>query len=167
MPLRERSTIIVARGKLNEWKSRIAGVATLSTCMTITLAAGFAAPLLQKAGLPNFSLLIGGRSRAGKTTALLVATSLCGIGREEDLLNWNATGMRLLEAAAGFGDIVFPLNEVGAKQGKRNQPYEVLRDPFAQYAEGSDRDRHSSVQSDAIGMTASFFAQLTYSRPGG
>jgi hypothetical protein len=37
----------------------------------------------------------------------------------------------------------FPLNEVGAKKGRRGQTYEGLRDLYAQYAEGSDLERHS------------------------
>jgi Domain of unknown function (DUF927) len=98
------------------------------------------------AGLQNLSHLIAGPSRAGKATALLATTSFYGIGREEDLLNWNATGARLLEVAAGFADIVLPLNEVGAKNGKRNQTCEGVRDLVYQYAEGSDRARHSTYQ---------------------
>ncbi len=38
---------------------------------------------------------------------------------------------------------MFPLNEVGAKRGRRAQTYEGLRDLYAQYAEGSDLERHS------------------------
>ena len=47
------------------------------------------------------------------------------------------------EAATAFRDIPFPLNEVGAKKGRRAQTYEGLRDFYAQYAEGSDIERHS------------------------
>jgi len=135
-------------GTLDGWKARIATVATLSTCMTVAISAAFAAPLLRLSGLPNFSLLIGGQSRTGKTSALLTATSVFGIGHEKYLPTWAGTGLGLLEAAAGFGDIVFPVNEVGAKKGKRSGAYEGLRDLFAQYAEGSDRERHSSHQPD-------------------
>jgi hypothetical protein len=110
----------------------------------------FAAPLLRASELQNFSLHVFGRSRGGKTTALLCAMSVFGLGREEHLPNWNATGARLLEAAAGFCDVVFPLNEVGAAKGKRKQTYEGLRDLYAQFAEGSDRDRHSSFQGEAM-----------------
>ena len=76
--------------------------------------------------------------------------------RTSDLPNWNATGLRLLEAAAAFGDILFPLNEVGAKKGKRAQTYDGLRDFYAQYAEGSDCERHSSYTTDPGGVTRHF-----------
>ena len=82
--------------------------------------------------------------------------SVYGLGKESDLPNWNATGLRLLEVAAAFGDIVFALNEVGAKKGRRAQTYEGLRDLGAQYAEGSDRDRHSSHTKDHGGVTRRF-----------
>jgi hypothetical protein len=143
---KSRAKFFSSLGTLDEWKSRIATVAALSTCMTVAMSAAFAAPLLRLAGLPNFSLLIGGPARTGKSSTLLIATSVCGIGHEKYLLNWSGTGLGLLEAAAGFGDIVFPVNEVGAKKGKRSEAYEGLRDLFAQYAEGSDRERHSSHQ---------------------
>jgi hypothetical protein len=145
---KSRAKAFSARGKLDDWRSKIAETATLSTCLTLAISAACAAPLLRLAGLQNLSLLISGPSRAGKTTALLATTSFYGIGREEDLLNWNATGARLLEVAAGFADIVLPLNEVGAKKGKRNQTYEGVRDLVYQYAEGSDRARHSTFQGE-------------------
>ena len=145
---KSRARFFASLGTLEEWQSRIATVAALSTCMTVAMSAAFAAPLLRLVGLPNFSLLFGGPSRSGKSTTLLIATSVCGIGHEEHLLNWGGTVLGLLEAAAGFGDIVFPVNEVGAKKGKRSEAYEGLRDLFAQYAEGSDRERHSSHQPD-------------------
>ena len=69
--------------------------------------------------------------------------SVFGFGNELDLPTWSATALRRLEAATAFGDIVYSLNEVGAKKGRRPQTYEGLRDLYAQYAEGSDIERHS------------------------
>jgi hypothetical protein len=140
---RSRAKAFKVRGTLEAWKARVAEKALLSTSLTAIIAAAFAAPLLRRSGLQNFSLHLFGQSRVGKTTELIAAMSVFGFGRESDLPNWGATGLRLLEAAAAFGDIVFPLNEVGAKRGRRAQTYEGLRDLFAQYAEGSDLERHS------------------------
>lgn len=140
---RSRAKAFKVRGTLEAWKARVAGKALRSTSLTVTIAAAFAAPLLRPSGLQNFSLHLFGRSRAGKSTELIAPMSVFGFGNESDLPNWGATGLRLLEAAAAFGDIVFSLNEVGAKRGRRAQTYEGLRDLYAQYAEGSDQERHS------------------------
>ena len=116
----------------------------LSTALTAIMAAAFGAPLVRPSGLQNFTLHLFGRTRVGKTTVLIAAMSVFGFGNESDLPSWNATDLRLLEAAAAFGDIVFPVNEVGARKGRREHAYEALRDLCAQYAEGGDRERHSS-----------------------
>jgi len=131
------------RGTLEAWKARVAKKALLSTSLTAIMAAAFAAPLARPSGLQNFSLHLSGPTRVGKTTELIAAMSVFGFGNESDLPTWSATALRLLEAATAFGDIVFPLNEVGAKKGRRAQTYEGLRDLYAQYAEGSDIERHS------------------------
>ncbi len=144
------------RGTLESWKARVAKKALLSTSLTAIMAAAFAAPLLRPSGLQNFTLHLFGPTRVGKSTELIAAMSVYGLGKEFDLPNWNATGLRLLEVAAAFGDIVFALNEVGAKKGRRAQTYEGLRDLGAQYAEGSDRDRHSSHTKDHGGVTRRF-----------
>ena len=131
------------RGALESWKARVAKKALLSTSLTAIMAAAFAAPLLPPSGLQNFTLHLFGPTCVGKSSELIAAMSVYGFGKESDLPNWNATGLRLLEAATAFGDIPFPLNEVGAKRGRRAQTYEGLRDLYAQYAEGSDIERHS------------------------
>jgi len=139
-----RAKDFAVRGALEGWRARVGEKAMLSTSLTVIIAAAFAAPLLRGSGLQNFTVHLAGPSRVGKTTALIAAMSVFGFGNESDLPNWNATGLRLLEAAAAFRDIVFPLNEVGAKKGRRTKTYEGLRDLYAQYAEGSDHERHST-----------------------
>jgi hypothetical protein len=84
--------------------------------------------------------------------------SVYGFGNESDLPNWNATGLRLLEAAAAFGDIVFPLNEVGAKKGRRAQTYEGLRDLYAHYAEGSDVNGIARTRRNTVAQQGGFRA---------
>ena len=133
-----RAKRFAVRGTLEVWKARVAKKAMLSTSLTAIMAAALAAPLLHPSGLQNFTLHLFGPTCVGKTTELIAAMSVYGFGKESDLPNWNATGLRLLEAATAFGDIPFPLNEVGAKKGRRAQTYEGLRDLYAQYAEGSD-----------------------------
>ena len=147
-----RAKGFAARGTLEAWRVRVAEKAMLSTSLTVIIAAALAAPLLHPSGLQNFTLHLSGPTRAGKTTSLIAAMSVYGFGIELDLPNWNASGLRLLEAAAAFRDIPFPLNEVGAKKGRRAQTYHDLRDLYAQYAEGSDRERHSTWSADHGGV---------------
>ena len=151
-------------GSLEDWRSRVAEKASLSTSFTVGIAAAFAAPLLSATGLQNFGLHLFGPSRAGKTTTLLGSMSVYGYGREEDLPNWNTSGPRLLGSAGAFGDIVFPLNEVGAARGKRKQTYEGLRDLYAQFAEGRDRDRHSSWRPGKVARRSGFAASASRRR---
>ena len=115
-----------ARGTLEPWKARVAKKAFLSTSLTAIMAAAFAAPLLRPSGLQNFSLHLYGPTRVGKTTELIAAMSVFGFGNEPDLPTWSATALRRLEAATAFGDIVYSLNEVGAK---KRTPTANLRGP--------------------------------------
>jgi hypothetical protein len=122
----------------------------------VAIAASFAAPLVFASGLRNFALHFFGPTRAGKSTALLAAMSVYGLGREEDLPNWHSSEARRQEIPAAFGDIVFPLNEVGAMKGKKKDAYEKLRDLYAAYAEGGDLERHSSWQAGQGGEAMRF-----------
>jgi hypothetical protein len=151
-----RARWFAERGTLDGWETRIASKALYSTCLTVGISAAFAAVLVRASGLQNFTLHLSGESRTGKTTTLLACTSVCGIGHEEKLKNWNSTGAGLLEAAAAFGDIVFPLNEVGAMKGKRENAYHILRDLNMQYAEGGDLERHTSWEAAHGGAAKRF-----------
>ena len=132
------------RGELVEWSTKIAGTALYSTALTVGICAGLAAPLVRFSGLQNFTLHVSGHTRAGKTSTLLCATSVAGLGDEEAVTSWNGTNAELLAAASAFSDIVFPLNEVGAAAGKTENVYKILRTFYARYAEGGDRARHPS-----------------------
>jgi hypothetical protein len=140
---RSRARAFVAKGTLEEWKTRVAAKAMLSTSLTVIMSAAPAAPLLRFSGLQNFTLHLAAPSRVGKTIVVIATMSFFGFGIESDLPNWNTSKPRRLEAAVAFGDVVFPLNEVGAKKGHRATAYHDLRDQYAQYAEGIDYERHS------------------------
>jgi hypothetical protein len=132
------------RGTLDDWKSRIAEKALFSTSLTIGISAGFAAPLMRASGLGNFAIHLFATTRGGKSTTMLCGMSVSGIGDERKLKSWNSSGsVELLEAATTFNDALFSLNEVGAAKGKKKEAYPILREFYAQYAEGRDRSRHS------------------------
>ena len=54
----------------------------------------------------------------GKRIATLVASSLIGISRMENLLNWNITDARLEERLAEFNDLLFPIDDL-ENEGQR------------------------------------------------
>jgi putative DNA primase/helicase len=151
-----RASRFAKKGTLEDWSRRVAEKGKWSTCLTLAISAALAAPLLRASGLQNFALHIFGASRAGKSTALMVAMSVYGLAREDDLPNWNSSSARRLEEATAFGDILFPMNEVGANKGKKTAAYEQIRDLYAQYAEGVDRQRHTSWQTAKNGEAVRF-----------
>lgn len=131
-------------GTLEQWQQKVALPATYSTRLMLVMAAAFAAPLLKVSGLQNFGVNVFGRSKVGKTTALLVGASAIGIGAERDLPNWNATSNAFLETARGFNDLLLPVNEVGLLAGKRRDAYGPIRERIYAFSEGRDRARLSS-----------------------
>ena len=49
-------------------------------------------------------ILVTGKTGSGKSTTLLAATSMYGLGREQDLPNWNSTALGAQELAREFND---------------------------------------------------------------
>ena len=122
---------------LVQWQQQVAQRATYSTRLMLVLAAAFAAPLVRISGLQNFGINIFGKSKVGKTTALLVGTSVIGIGNERDLPNWNSTNSAFLETGRGFNDLLLPANEVGLLAGKRRDAYASIRERSIHSARGA------------------------------
>jgi uncharacterized protein (DUF927 family) len=85
----------------------------------LLISASFAAPLLNVTKMPNFGINVYGLSKVGKTTGLLGATSVIGIGSERNLPNWNATSGAFLETARSFNDLLLAVNEVAFSRARR------------------------------------------------
>ena len=136
--------VLKSKGTLEQWQQHVAGRVVHSTRLMLVLAVAFAAPLVRISGLQNFGVNIFGRSKVGKTTALLVGASAIGIGTERDLPNWNSTNNAFLETARGFADLMVPANEVGLLAGKRRDAYAPIRERIYLFSEGRDRARLSS-----------------------
>ena len=139
---RQRLSIEVA-GNLEDWIKRVAKPARFSSRLTLMLAATFAAPLLHLVGLQPFAINLFGRSKAGKSTALLAAASAIGIGREAQLPNLNTTDPAFHETARLFNDLIVPANEMGLIKGAKRDAYARMRGLIYAYAEGHDVARHS------------------------
>ena len=143
------------RGSLEAWRDLV-GMARHSTAMIVALLAAFAAPLLTLLNRPSFSLVFFGPSRAGKSTAQVVAASALGFGREEDLPSLNASPAGLLAAALAFNDHLLPINEVGTVQGSKNEIYKPLRDTTYALMNGQDKLRHPSWSGGGGGAASTF-----------
>ena len=136
------------RGTLDGWRKEVAERARYSSLMMTLTAAAFAAPLLREVNALNFMVNVFGRAKCGKSTALLAATSVFGLGTEQHLPNWNATALAIQEAGATFNDLVLPVNEVGLINGPKNQAHDsFIRPLIYAYAEGQPRRRSRAAQS--------------------
>ena len=130
-------------GTIETWKETVAAEAQYSTRLMLMISCAFAAPLLRLVGRPPFIINVFGRSKAGKTTGLLAATSVIGIGQEEGLPNWNTTDAGLMEVARLFNDSLVPANELALmKGGKADRRIRVKQLIYA-FGEGRDTTRHS------------------------
>lgn len=130
-------------GTLDGWKE-VVSIARFSTAMTTAICAAFAAPLLSIANTPNFSLVLTGPSRSGKSSAQLMAASVIGYGQELHLPDLNATPSGMLAAALSYNGHVLPLNEVASARGGKTEVYGAIRDLTYWLGNGRDLTRHPS-----------------------
>jgi hypothetical protein len=152
------------RGTMEGWRNEVLCHAKYSTLLRFVLSIAFATPLLKQTRLQNFGINIFGRTKVGKTTALLVATSVAGIGSERGLPNWNATGSSLAETARVFNDLVLPINEIGLLAGKKGDAYGTIREQIYRLSEGRERGRlsgHSMATHRSISTWRSIFVSTS------
>ncbi len=143
-PLWAEATMQLSRrGSLEEWIQKVAQPCKFSSRLMLLVSCGFAAPILPVAGLQPFAVLVYGKPKSGKTTAILVAASIIGIGAESRLLNFNMTDAALLERARFLNNQCVPVNETGALKGDKKYAYPKLRTTIYTFAEGQDTLRHS------------------------
>jgi Domain of unknown function (DUF927) len=141
-PWARTTTCFAKKGTIEGWQQRVAKPAQYSSVMMTLIAAAFTAPLLRQAGRLNFMLNLYGPSKSGKSTGLLAATSVFGIGNEQALPNWNATALAIQEAGETFNDLVLPINETGLIMGPKTKAYDsFIRPLIYAYAEGQPRKR--------------------------
>lgn len=129
------------RGTVDGWKRQVARPARYSSVLRLGLSASCAAPLVSVSGMQNFAFDFFGRAKVGKSTLLLAATSLYGIGLERDLPNWNTTSGAFMEIARGYNDCLLPGNELSLIDGKKRDAYAVIRNRIYSFSEGRDRSR--------------------------
>jgi hypothetical protein len=128
-------------GSLEGWKQEVAVPCGYSDLGITMLSAAFAALLLKLTNRQSFGLHIHGGSKVGKSTNVLAASTVAGVGREEDLSNWAATSAAVGEFCRQYCDTFMPINEVGLV--KKRDAYGKIQTTIYQIAEGRERDPHS------------------------
>ncbi|MBQ7705225.1 MAG: DUF927 domain-containing protein, partial [Selenomonadaceae bacterium] len=124
---------LINAGSLDVWKELYFKVKKFPLARFI-VAACFAAPLLKILSQRNFLLYIYGKTRAGKTTALLLGIS--GIGSEKMLRTFDATKNGLIGAALEANDYVFAVDE---KQAADKRIVEQMHNLIYSFGNGTER----------------------------
>ncbi len=133
-----------ASGTWKDWRDGVGTLARLSSTMMFAICVAFAAPLLAFAKCPPFAICLFARTRVGKSIATLMAASVPGIGRVEDLITWNITDARLEQRLAEYNDTLFPIDDLMGMAGKNKQKYLRIRDLAYKLAQGWATGRHDS-----------------------
>ena len=133
-----------SRGTLESWQTNVGMLARLSSPCILAVCDALAAPALDLIGFGSFGHNLYGRSKAGKTTALMVGASVGGIGRESDLLNWGASASARIESGPLHRDQLMPLNEVGLLGGSKRTAYPHVRETIYRLCEGRERLKNTA-----------------------
>ena len=134
-------------GSLDEWQTNVAAPLAASSRLLVCVCAPFAAVLFPFASLQPFGINIHGPSKVGKTTCLLVAGSVVGLGEVTDLLTWNVTDAGLQELLPAFNDCVIPVDELGLLKTDKGA-YDRLKNFAYVLSAGTERKRHSSWKTE-------------------
>ena len=105
--------IFKGRGSLAEWQDTIGRYCVGNSRLVLSVSAALAAPLIDVAEAESGGLHLVGKSSLGKTTALVVAGSVCGGGGVRGyILQWRATANGLEGVAAAHCDSLLCLDEL-------------------------------------------------------
>ncbi len=112
----QEPSLFQSKGTLDGWRAKVSRLCAGNSRLLFAASCGFAAPLLHLVGQDSGGFNFRGISRAGKTTALRVAGSVCG-GTEADgasgfIRQWRATGNALEAVAATSCDSLLLLDEM-------------------------------------------------------
>jgi hypothetical protein len=135
-------------GRVKDWSREVAAPASGSSRLIMSICASFASVLFPFANLQPFGINIFGPSKVGKTTCLLSAGSVVGLGEVGDLLTWNITDAALQELLPAFNDCLIPVDELGMLKTDRGA-YDRLKNFAYVLSSGAERKRHSSWRSEA------------------
>jgi putative DNA primase/helicase len=98
------------KNDLTDWQKNIGLFCKGNSRLLFSVSCAFAAPLLRLVGLEGGGFHLGGSSSDGKTTCLMVASSVCS--SPDFLESWRATGNALEATASLHNDCLLPLDEI-------------------------------------------------------
>jgi uncharacterized protein (DUF927 family) len=140
----DRSGQLSVTGRWKAWRDTVAEPSRHSTSLMLAISVALAAPLLAFTTRQSFGLNLFGQTRAGKSVATLVAGSVIGIGRSEDLISWKITNPRLEQRLPEFNDALFPIDDLSKMRGRAKEKYERISELSYSIAHGSATAKHSS-----------------------
>ncbi|MGO2958247.1 MAG: DUF927 domain-containing protein [Acetobacter sp.] len=113
----QEASLFGISGTTEEWQRHIGQFCKGNSRLVLAASTGFAAPLLGALGLEGGGVSFVGASRAGKSTALLLASSVCGgtpeAGAKGYARSWRSTSNGLESVALASCDNLLPLDEIG------------------------------------------------------
>lgn len=108
------------RGTVTDWQNEIGRFCVGNSRLILAVCAALAAPLLTPLGLESGGIHFRFASSTGKTTALIVAASVCGAPQRGGIVeSWKATQNGLEGLAANHHDAVLLLDELQQLDGRQ------------------------------------------------
>lgn len=98
------------RGTLKQWREQVAALCVGNSRLTFAVSVAFAAPLLHLIEMESGGFHYRGTTSSGKTSALIVAGSVCG--SPEYLQRWRSTDNGLESTALSHCDALLTLDEL-------------------------------------------------------
>jgi len=107
---RPDSNLFRSRGTLKQWREQVAALCVGNSRLTFAVSVAFAAPLLHLIEMESGGFHYRGTTSSGKTSALIVAGSVCG--SPEYLQRWRSTDNGLESTALSHCDALLTLDEL-------------------------------------------------------
>jgi len=104
------SSLFRQRGTLKQWREHVAALCVGNSRLTFAVSVAFAAPLLHLIESESGGFHYRGTTSSGKTSALIVAGSVCG--SPEFLQRWRSTDNGLESTALSHCDALLTLDEL-------------------------------------------------------
>jgi putative DNA primase/helicase len=107
---RPDSNLFRSRGTLKQWREQVAALCVGNSRLTFAVSVAFASPLLHLIEMESGGFHYRGTTSSGKTSALIVAGSVCG--SPEYLHRWRSTDNGLESTALSHCDALLTLDEL-------------------------------------------------------
>jgi hypothetical protein len=132
-------------GNLVDWRRKIAQPLLQSTAGTICITAALLAYIIGRISLPSIIVNTHSDGKSGKSTLMLGAASVSGIGcgEESGLPNFDATESAMDEELPLFNHQLMPINEMSSISPNKAEIYKTIRTLTYGFAEGRRKRKNS------------------------